>query len=268
MQFAFDLISDLHLETWNTDINWDALPTSPYAVVAGDVCRDRPLLQSTLKTLTEKYQAVFYIDGNDEHVVHFNNFGNSYASLKKQISKIDRVVYLQDNVAVINGVAIVGTNGWWGFDLDLTIDHEDAQQWWIEKWKLDSEIVDRTTVEQIKDLSKSDATYLVSSINKLQTHMDVKQIVIVTHTVPQAFLIEHDIDLDGSYRFNSMGNSNMHLVLEADKMKKVTTWCFGHYHGSVDQIRNGVRYVNNCRGRGGSTWSKYVYHPLRIELEV
>jgi predicted phosphodiesterase len=268
MQFAFDLISDLHLETWEQDINWDSFPTSPYAVVAGDICRDIDLLVTTLKNLTNKYQAVFYIDGNDEHVCQFDTLNISYARIKKKLSTIDRLVYLQDNVAVINGVAIIGTNGWWGFDLDLTIDPEDTKRWWIEKWQTESEIVSRATADTIQDLSRSDATYLISSINKLQTHMDVKNIVVVTHTVPHSGLIRHDIDLDGSYKFNTMGNTHMELVLEADRMKKITTWCFGHYHGSVDQTHNNVRYVNNCRGRGGSLWAKHVYNPLRIELEV
>ena len=40
MKFAFDLISDLHIETW-PDFDWTGQATSPYCVVAGDVARDR-----------------------------------------------------------------------------------------------------------------------------------------------------------------------------------------------------------------------------------
>ena len=40
MSFSFDLISDIHAETW-PDFDWTGRATSPYCVVAGDVARDR-----------------------------------------------------------------------------------------------------------------------------------------------------------------------------------------------------------------------------------
>ena len=53
MQFAFDLISDLHVETWDS-FDWTGQATSPYCVVAGDVARDRQrLLDTPCGTATE-----------------------------------------------------------------------------------------------------------------------------------------------------------------------------------------------------------------------
>jgi hypothetical protein len=66
---------------------------------------------------------------------------------------------------------------------------------------------------------------------------------------------------------NVMGNRLMMQALAADTEHKIHTWCFGHYHGSVDQTRSGVRFVNNCRGRGNTTHSQYVYHPKRIVID-
>ena len=116
-------------------------------------------------------------------------------------------------------------------------------------------------------MSAQDATYMVQSVKKLQTHNDVKAIVMVTHTVPDPALIEHDIELDGMHRFNCMGNRYMMQALAADTERKIHTWCFGHYHGSIDQVRSGVRFINNCRGRGDSAWGNTVYHPRRIVIE-
>jgi predicted phosphodiesterase len=56
-------------------------------------------------------------------------------------------------------------------------------------------------------------------------------------------------------------------ALDVDTEQKIDTWCFGHYHGKVDQYRNGVRYVNNCRGRSNTQWSQFVYHPLRVVVD-
>jgi hypothetical protein len=56
-------------------------------------------------------------------------------------------------------------------------------------------------------------------------------------------------------------------AVAGDTESKIHTWCFGHYHGDVDSWLGGVRYVNNCRGRGNTPWSKSVYYPKRIEID-
>jgi predicted phosphodiesterase len=262
MQFAFDLISDLHIETWGR-FDWTGLATSPVCVVAGDLARDRKVVLNALKHLGQCYQAVFYIDGNDEHTDFLGNLGGSYDALAASIEKIPNVVYLQDNVVVADGVAILGTNGWWSFDFDLGIDSEQTLEWYREKFNLTHE-----EAKNVARMSATDAHYMISSVKRLQTHNDVKKIVMVTHTVPDPALIAHDIDLEGTWRHNTMGNRYMMQAMAADTEKKISTWCFGHYHGSVDQTRSGIRFVNNCRGRAETLYSKYVYHPLRIVVDL
>ncbi len=265
MTMTFDLISDLHLESWNEELNFSGQATSPVCVVAGDVARDHVLVKKFLKHLSECYAAVFYIDGNDEHRFQLGDLGASYSKLNQAIRRIPRMTYLQDNVVVIDGVAILGTNGWWGFDLDESIDSEGSKQWMKDRYEArHPEVVVDT--QMIHDASRTDAAYLVSSIQRLQTHQDVKKIVIVTHTVPEAGLIQHDIDLAGKYDFNCMGNRLMHLVHTNDTERKIHTWCFGHYHGTVDRMLNGIRYVNNCRGRSNTPHRNHVYYPKRIEI--
>ena len=90
---------------------------------------------------------------------------------------------------------------------------------------------------------------------------------MVTHTVPDPALIAHDIDLEGTMKFNVMGNRLMMQAMAQDTENKIHTWCFGHYHGSVDQFRSNIRFVNNCRGRSGTMYSQHVYHPKRILIE-
>lgn len=262
MSLAFDLISDLHIETWANDFDWTYQATSPVCILAGDVSRDRDVLVRTLKHLGKCYQAVFYIDGNDEHYTQLENLDHSYETLGRRLRRIPNVVYLQDNVVVVDGVAILGTNGWWGFDFDLGIDPEQAAQWAQEHYG-----ISRIATKNIARMSNADASYMLSSVARLQTHQDVKKIVMVTHTVPDPALIAHDIDLDGSMRFNAMGNRLMAQVKDVDTENKLHTWCFGHYHGSVDQTRSGIRFVNNCRGRGDTPYGKSVYYPQRIVID-
>ena len=264
MQFSFDLISDLHVDTWDGGFDWTGQPTSTYCVVAGDVAADRKQLRSVLKHLGRCYHAVFYVDGNDEHANTIEDLGASYRSLGRDISNIANVVYLQDNVVIINGVALLGTNGWWGFDLDPEIDSTQTARWYQEKWcgEITSQTIHRLSAQSIND-----ANYMTQSMKRLQRHSDVQHVVLVTHTVPHGVLIKHDLELDGNYRFNCMGNSQMINCLEADILKKTHTWCFGHYHMPVDRVIDGVRFVNNCRGRGDSAWRNWAYQPLRIQID-
>jgi len=262
MQFCFDLISDLHLETWPQPIDCTGLATSPYCLILGGITADRTALTTFLTHIGQCYQAVFYVDGDLEHKQHMSDLEHSYRDLSECIDKIPNVIYLQDNVVVIDGVAILGTNGWWGFDFDLSINPEQSGLWYQEQEQLAP-----NTIKEIRKASTIDANYMISSVNRLQTYKGVSKIVLATHTVPDARLIQHNIGLGGTMRFNVMGNSFMTLALEQDTEKKVHTWCFGHYHGSVDQKRDGVRYVNNCRGQGNTQYSQYVYHPRRIVID-
>jgi UDP-2,3-diacylglucosamine pyrophosphatase LpxH len=262
MPFTFDLISDLHHETWN-NFDWTGQATSPFAVVAGDIALDREQLLDTLQHLSKCYHMVFYIDGNDEHKLYMSDLAESYRNLNRSIKKMKNVVYLQENVVVLNGVALLATNGWWGFDADETIDEDQTQHWWLNKMFNDG--YDACS-DLVKELSRTDAAYIIRSVQKLQRHQDVKKIVIVTHTVPRKDLIDHDIDLVGNYRFNTMVNSLMNIALANDTEHKIHTWCFGHYHMPVDRVLDNVRYVNNCRGRGDTDFKQSVFFPKRIEI--
>jgi hypothetical protein len=267
MAFAFDLISDLHIDTWADQFNWTGQATSPFCLVIGDIAQDRSLLLKTLAHLGSCYQAVFYIDGNHEHQNYYNDLPGSYEDLAGKISKISNVVYLHDNVIVINGVAILGANGWWGFDFDPTIDFSRSVLEWQSRSQPSSPQYSEETIGYITALAQTDANYLGRSIKRLQRHYDVRHIVVATHTVPLIKLISHDPDLEGNPKINWMGNSGLIRALDQDTENKVHTWCFGHYHSSVDQIHQNIRFVNNCRGKGKTDYSKSVFHPKRIVVD-
>lgn len=262
MTFAFDLISDLHVESWPS-FDWTHQPTAPYCVVAGDVSRDHDLVAKTLKHLSECYAGVFYIDGNDEHRHHLEDLGSSYKNLKNQINDIDGLVYLQDNVVIINGVAIIATNGWWSYDFDPVVSYEESQAWYQDYTNSS-----QSAADSITGIAYNDAAYLTNSIKKLQTHQEVKRIVVVSHTLPSAWLCSHDIDLSDQPRFNCMGNPHLQLALDEDTENKIGVWAFGHYHRPVDREFAGIRYVSNPRGRGDTPWSQSAYYAKRIEVAI
>ena len=262
MHFAFDLISDLHVETWDK-FDWDGQPTSPYCVVAGDVSRDPEILRETLEHLGQKYAGVFYIDGNDEHRYYLENLTNGYHTIQEAVKDIPNVVYLQDNCVIINGVAIISTNGWWTYDFDKTLSLDQSISWYQEYLQ-----IPESSAVEINSIAYHDAAYIINSVNRLQKQRDVNHIVIVTHTVPAPWIVEHDIDFVDNYRTNIMGNRYIQNAIEEDTENKIKAWCFGHYHKSVDRYFAGIRYVSNPRGRGDTQWSQNPYYPKRIEIEL
>jgi predicted phosphodiesterase len=261
MSFTFDLISDLHVETW-TDFDWASQATSPYCVVAGDVTEDRSQLVSVLTHLGECYSGVFYIDGNAEHRNRMEDLGNSYRDLREELENIKNVVYMHDNVIIINGVAILGTNGWWCYDFDPEADYEQALAWYR-----DGLGITNSAAVSVNGVAYHDATYLSNSVAKLQTHNDVRAIVVVSHTLPGPWLVNHDLEIVGTHRFGSMGNQHLQQCLDVDSESKIHTWCFGHYHKSVDRFHSNIRFVSNPRGRGNTPWSQDPYYPKRIEIK-
>lgn len=261
MQFAFDLISDLHVDTWDS-FDWTDQATSPYCVVAGDLARDRERLVDTLTQLGSIYAGVFFIDGNEDHRAYYDDIGNSYKDLSQRLENIPNVVFMQDRLIIINGVAIIATNGWWSYDFDPTIDFDESLQWYANHVQSTTDVA-----ANLVGMAFHDVKYLKSSVKKLQTHPDVKSIVMITHTVPAPWITEHDLELKHTLRYNSLGNKHLQSVLDEDTENKIHTWCFGHYHKEVDRDFAGIRYVSNPRGRGGTPWGKVAYYPKRIELK-
>lgn len=261
MQFSFDLISDLHTETWGP-FTWSGLATSNICVVAGDIARDKNIVIDVLKELASCYNVVVYVDGNDEHRYSLDYLNDSITELQQQVEAIENVLFLHNKVAVIDGIAFVGANCWWTYDFDEPDSYDNTKQWFANRYKIDLQIA-----SNIEEQALNDTNYLSNAITKLQYHKEVEEIVIVSHTVPFPILIDHDIEIQGSHLLNCSGSSHNKHVLNADTEGKISTWCFGHYHGGdVDTMLAGVRFVSNPKGRGNTKWCKQVYYPKKIWL--
>jgi UDP-2,3-diacylglucosamine pyrophosphatase LpxH len=217
----------------------------------------------TLEQLSKVYTGVFYIDGNDEHKDYAEDLTTSYNELTELISSLGNVVYLHDNVVVMNGIAILATNGWWSYDFDPNLDLSQSVTWLQHKDK-----ISQIAAIGINATAYRDAGYMANSVAKLQTYQDVKSIIMVTHTVPRVEIIQNDLQLIDSWRFNSMGNSRIQDALKEDYENKIKLWCFGHYHRPIDTIIDGIRYVSNPRGRGDTEFSQIAYYPKRVTITV
>ena len=262
MKIHFDLISDLHVDTWDEKFSWEGKATSLYAVVAGDITRDRSQIRKTLEEISKHYVMTMFVDGNDEHRWGLDDLKTSYETLQEDIGQIEDFIFLLDDCLVIDNVAFVGTNGWTCFEFSEDNTYVDSKRWMEQQYK-----ISMYATQQMEAMAMSDAGFLCRTVKKLQTHPDIKKIVLVSHFVPNIKLLKHDIHLDGNYRLNCSGNSFLTKCVDEDLEKKIDTWCFGHYHSDLEMNIDGIRYINNARGRGGTDWCKPVYYPKRIEIE-
>lgn len=260
MNFAFDIISDLHIQP-DEDFNWSGQQTSLYCVVAGDVAQDRETLLRTLRHISSCYLGTLYVDGNEEHRDYLDDLDSSYDSLAQELQKIPSLIYLHNNVVVIDGVAFVGVNGWWNFHYDTSLDLTESVEWYCQYVNVDHRVAYQTA-----EKAYGDAAYLTNTISRLQRHPDVRSIVVISHTVPDAELTNHDADLASQLRYNCVGNPHLIRCREHDTANKIIMWCFGHYHRVIDREIDGVQFVSNPRGRANTPWCQSPYYARRLEI--
>jgi predicted phosphohydrolase len=228
---SFDIISDLKLSP-SDSFNWENKPTSLYCLLTGNVSSSTRTLVQTVAHLSKFYQGVFYVPGTLEYVGSAEPEYQT-SDIEDILSAIPNVVVLHQNVVIIDGIAILGVNGW--------TKHEKLSED-LELFRLRSQ--------------EEDHFYLNHSIKQLQKHLDVKHIILLSSAVPNAKLyfgeedssIQKEIPLCHS--------------LSQDTEKKVTHWVFGSHSKLVDTTFEGVRYINNPYIRTSPYW------PKRITLSV
>jgi predicted phosphohydrolase len=229
MIIGFDVISDLNL-TPDESFNWENKATSLYCIIAGNISNDIRTIHQTLTHLSRFYQGIFYIAGSLEYP-DINVIPVKSQELVKICRTIRNVAYLQNHIVIIDGVAIIGSNGWYG----NTIFKGDV----IE--------------EMTKDASRNeDLSYLSNSLEKLQLHLDVKAIIIVTNSVPGPELFF------GEDSENLLGQLPPQLCLVHDTEGKVSHWIYGSYEKIVDTTIHDINYINNSYYKRNPYWAKRI----------
>jgi hypothetical protein len=137
---------------------------------------------------------------------------------------------MHHHVVVIDGIAVIGANGWYG----------------------DSIITDEGVNEILEVHRNEDILYLKNTIERLQKHLDVKKIMVVSNSVPSIDLYfgEHPDTIDTQL--------NLSISLLADTESKVSHWLYGTYGKVVDTNINNINYINNSCFKRNPYWAKRV----------
>ena len=156
MNIGFDVISDLNLSP-EDNFNWEGKATSLYCIIAGNVSSDLRTIYQTLSHLSRFYQGIFYTLGSLEYE-GVEDISKRTEEIFKVTRSLNSVVMLHHHVVIIEGTAIVGANGWYGTNPSVDLKTEIA----------------------IENQRYEDLYYLKSTIEKLQKHLDVRKIMIVS----------------------------------------------------------------------------------------
>lgn len=230
MLVGFDIIGDLYL-TPDESFNWEGKVTSLYCLVVGNISSDMRTVLQTLLHLSKLYQNIFYIPGILEYKTA-TDIETRTDQLTKVCAKIPKVTILHHHVVIIDGLAILGINGW--YDETIQLDHT---------LPIDIQKVD-------------DIQYLGKSIEKLQKHLDVTKILIMSSSVPKPQLyFGEEPKITGV-------NIPLFHTLEYDTESKVKYWIFGTYKKIVDTTIDGINYINNPYLKNNLYWAK------RLEIDV
>ena len=228
---GFDLISDLNLSP-EDNFNWEGKATSLYCIIAGNISQDLRTIKQTLSHLAKFYQGIFYTLGSLE----YNNTSDVIKRTKeiyKTCNSIGNLAIMHHHVVVVDGIAVLGVNGWYG---NTTYDEENASI--IEVYR------------------NEDILYVKNTLERLQKHLDVKNIVIVSNSVPgiDLYFGEHPDTVDTQL--------NLNIALLADTENKVSHWLYGTYGKVVDTNINDINYINNGSFKRNPYWAK------RITIEI
>lgn len=230
-EIGFDIISDLNLDP-DQSFNWENKASSLYCLVAGNVSSNVRTVVQVLTHLSQFYQGVFYVPGSLEYETSIS-IPKRLKEINVVCSDLQNVCLLYKQVAIIDGIAIIGANGW-----------NDAGN------------ITKLGVLFKSAAREQDRIYLNNSISKLQKHIDIKNIIIVTNAVPDDYLYFGEIpqqDID---------QIPLCEILENDLEHKVTHWVFGSYKKSVDTYVNGINYINN------PYQAKSPYWPKRLSISI
>lgn len=255
-KLSVDIVSDLHIDQWDPNLNikykcgevkdkpidWSKLQKNEILIIAGDVSDDLNETMKYLDHVSQFYKKILFVDGNHEHV---NNYPDLYSKeeIKSKI-KNEKVVYLTSENFILNGVAFIGSCGWW--------DHSEIKEYsYFKDWiphltkKQNEEFCLNVKTEAIKH-----AKDIEERIKELESNNEVNEIVVVTHCVP---LLEF---CDKGSESTEL-NKNFTAILNK-KYSKLKSWVFGHTHQHFNKKVDNVLFRANGRGRP-EDWNRETY---------
>ncbi len=253
----FDIVSDLHIDQWEPKFkikhpcgkvsNYPfqfPKTNSDYLIIAGDVSDDIDLTVNYLNELSKytHYKNILFVDGNHEHVNSYPNLisaDNIYSKIKNL--KNNKIIYLRKEPFRFKEVVIVGANGWWDYCNKDSKEIENCKNYfkeWIHDYK-EKEATD--FIDNVLHTADLEYHYLKYKLEVYSKDIDIKKIIVVTHSCPYITQIKHKNILSTIVNSKTQSFNTSY--------PKLSHWIFGHIHDTIETIENNIHFISNPRGR-------------------
>ena len=251
--------SDLHLEY--APINLVNTENADVLVLAGDVCVNVGVLnydpsdiipcrfQNFFKECSEQFKNVIYIAGNHEH--YYGDYKTTITELKQKLSHLPNIHVLDNEVALIDGVAFAGTTLW--TDLNR---NDPITKFNIMSIMNDYKVIDNFTPEDSYN-AHIEALKFIDYV--CQEH---KEVIVVGHHTPS------DLSVPEEYKRETITNGGYRSDLSEFILDRqnVKLWFCGHTH-HVHQYNIGDTVIAcNPRGYAGAEKSAFDFQLQYIEI--
>jgi len=247
----FQIVSDLHLETYSEDEIPDFLdlvtPSAENLILAGDICRIEKIevLDKFLNDACTLFKRVIYVLGNYEFYAEFEEWkraiskgevaGIEYIDLLITIENLEKKYHnlhvLNGTSVIIEDVCIAGCTLW--------SHHIGRLNPYKVRINMNGVPIDNKNYLSFhrRDLSFLEEAIGYSQKNKLK-------LMVITHYAPS-----EKCSIGKNRENSSLYYNNLDYLLFS---KKVHTWVYGHVHINKDFFsQGGTRLVSNQKGRKG-----------------
>ena len=266
-----DICTDLHIDQWsNKYINKYPcgiikeypfefkISDAPYLIVAGDISDNLLCSIEYLNEISKYYEKILFVDGNHEHV---NVYPKLYSAkyINSLVESNNKLVYLANSPYIIDKTVFIGACGWWDYN-NSDSETIDKNHNYFDEWIPHFTLKDRENfINNVINKSIEEIEYLDNNIKKYMNDVSVKNIVIVTHTLPKAFFFDDDKD---KIELSTEYNTKFENLLKYDK---ITHWIFGHTHTYWDKKINNIQFYCNPRGRP-EDYNREIYKLKQITI--
>lgn len=263
---TYDLVSDLHVDYWTLEHKYDWKKNKTEGckgvIIAGDIADTLDITVEELNKACDVYDVVMYVDGNHEATHHYDDLGY-VSNIVSKAMKDRRNFYNLSKVDFIDeetNTVFIGACAWWDFKIcEPEISHEEGKKNMSFDWNPNKALDSETIIQNIVNAAYDD---YVRVKNRIEQYNGVRDICVVTHTVPHKELISQNYPLDRTFA-SYYGNS---LFQEFFNCESVKTFIYGHNHDSVNtRYINGKLCVSNPRGRP-QDYNRVNYTSMRLQL--
>lgn len=215
-------------------------------LIAGDVSHKNDRISRALKAFREVAPHVVYVPGNHDlwfdvpgapHRTDLDTWHRYHVELKA-LAEAAGAHYLPAEPLVLDGVAIVGSCGWYDYSLApawvrATVDEGTlaAKQFGGVMWRDALCIAFRTGSGRLMndvEVARRMESELRDQLERVAARSDVREVVVATHHQPFYEVVERTGQLPWEYFNAFMGSAGLGEVIRS--VPKVKTVVYGHTH--------------------------------------